>query len=312
MRIRAATPAEFEEAVGLLHIGQAEGVRQHRNEAILGLLHNHSIPAEGLLVAHDGSHLVGAVLATPSPGHVGLLRPPGTLRPDLDLEDRLVRAALDWLGSQGCFLVQSLAPPAEIERYHCLIRQGFLNPCRLWYLGHPLDPLPSPRLDVPAFTLLPFPQVRQRFEATLLATYADSLDFPELAGQRSLEDILEGHRAGTLHDPDRWWLIEQQGQDAGIVMVGLLPDTGEWDLSYLGLVPGVRGRGLGRAVLEVILHRAHRLGIPRVLVAVDERNLPAWRLYRSLGFLPDEAREVFLKLPAPSADTPLPPHAPVL
>jgi GNAT superfamily N-acetyltransferase len=192
------------------------------------------------------------------------------------------------------------------------VRQGFLNPCRLWYLAHPLDPLPSPGPDAPAFTLLPFPQVRQRFEATLPATYAGSLDFPELAGQRTLDDILEGHRAGTLHDPDRWWLIEHRGQDVGIAMVGLLSDSGEWDLSYLGLVPTARGRALGRAVLEEILYRAYLIGIPRVLVAVDERNVPAWRLYRSLGFLPDEAREVFLKLPAPSADTPLPPHAPVL
>lgn len=49
--------------------------------------------------------------------------------------------------------------------------------------------------------------------------------------------------------------------------------------------PKVRGRGLGRALLERALEAARRMrGLRQVRLAVVASNLPALRLYESLGF----------------------------
>lgn len=45
-----------------------------------------------------------------------------------------------------------------------------------------------------------------------------------------------------------------------------------------------RGRGVGRRLMQRLLLRLQRQGIPRVFLMVREDNQPAINLYRSLGF----------------------------
>jgi ribosomal protein S18 acetylase RimI-like enzyme len=54
---------------------------------------------------------------------------------------------------------------------------------------------------------------------------------------------------------------------------------------YLGLGQSLRGKGLGRTLLPYCMARARSVvpGWP-VTCAVDERNVPALRLYERLGF----------------------------
>jgi ribosomal protein S18 acetylase RimI-like enzyme len=68
-----------------------------------------------------------------------------------------------------------------------------------------------------------------------------------------------------------------------------------WEVIYLGLTPGARGRGLGRAVLRHALELA-RDHVPFLELAVDLRNTPAVRLYRSAGFIPRNLRAVHLAI----------------
>ena len=61
-------------------------------------------------------------------------------------------------------------------------------------------------------------------------------------------------------------------------------------LSHIGLFepvgthPDFQGRGLGKAVLSYGLHRLHDLGMTHASVCVETDNLPATRLYESMGF----------------------------
>lgn len=53
----------------------------------------------------------------------------------------------------------------------------------------------------------------------------------------------------------------------------------------VGTHPSQQGRGLGKAVLAAGLQRLKKLGMTQAQVCVESDNLPAIRLYESLGFL---------------------------
>src|SRR5262249_58305913 len=91
-----------------------------------------------------------------------------------------------------------------------------------------------------------------------------------------------------------WWLIRVGDEPAGVIVLTDLPDGPAWDLSYLGIVPTHRRRGLGRCATCHVLHAAPAAGLVQVQVAVDNRNDPARRLYQTLGVVPSLARGVYL------------------
>jgi GNAT superfamily N-acetyltransferase len=55
-------------------------------------------------------------------------------------------------------------------------------------------------------------------------------------------------------------------------------------LEDLFVAPSARGSGLGRALVQGVLDRAAARGCRRVELDVNDANLPALRLYESLGF----------------------------
>ncbi len=129
----------------------------------------------------------------------------------------------------------------------------------------------------------------------LRASYTSSLDMPELEGARSLDDILESHRATGRFVPDRWRLGQVPGEPhaAAILMLSEVPDRDVWEIVYLGLTPAARGRGLGRQIIAHALELA-RPHASRLELAVDIRNRPATRLYDATGFVVFDRRSVHL------------------
>ena len=55
-------------------------------------------------------------------------------------------------------------------------------------------------------------------------------------------------------------------------------------LAELYVTPARRGRGLGRALMEAALREARERGADWMDIGVDEPDVPARRLYESLGF----------------------------
>src|ERR1017187_7741552 len=124
------------------------------------------------------------------------------------------------------------------------------------------------------------------FRSVLQATYAGSLDMPELEGARSLDDVLESHKAAGRFVAERWRLGRLPGdaQASAVLLLAEVPGRNVWEVIYLGLTQSVRGRGLGRAILEHALELAG-CQVPWLELAVDLRNTPALRLYDSAGFV---------------------------
>lgn len=56
------------------------------------------------------------------------------------------------------------------------------------------------------------------------------------------------------------------------------------EVYVVGVDPGERGTGLGRALTLAGLHYLRDRGLPEAMLYVDEDNVPAIRLYQALGF----------------------------
>ena len=66
------------------------------------------------------------------------------------------------------------------------------------------------------------------------------------------------------------------------------------EVSYLGLVPAARRRGLAGALIRFADRVASTGGYRTLNVSVDVRNTPAMKLYARHGFIEYDRREVWL------------------
>jgi GNAT superfamily N-acetyltransferase len=102
-----------------------------------------------------------------------------------------------------------------------------------------------------------------------------------------------------LHDLDRryggeagaFWVARLDGQVVGSVGVERLPD-GRAELHRLYLDATLRGRGVGRALVEAVLGWCRMAGIDRLTLWSDTRFDRAHRLYEGMGFTKIGEREL--------------------
>jgi ribosomal protein S18 acetylase RimI-like enzyme len=309
--------------------------RDLRESLSLDLLQRGELQPEGLFVLPGPDGPCGALLCLPIPGAAGLLWLPGTRpqiggrsgepsRTDVDAAppqdvqsgaarqaaptseeqaaDALVRHAIGWLHSRGVKLVQCLLIAEEEPLAEPLLRCGFQRITDLWYLRHE-DATPVACLDTPArLNFVSFADApRSLFAQTLERTYEGTLDCPEINGVRTIEEVLAGHQAQGRFDPGRWWLACDGEVPVGVLLMTEQPDSGDWEISYMGVVAEARGRGCGREVLLKALTEAWAAGVRRVVLCVDSRNRPASELYRRMGFEPYDRRAVYLAIAAVGA-----------
>lgn len=111
------------------------------------------------------------------------------------------------------------------------------------------------------------------------ATRAASFDREPIAPEAH-----EAWLAGVLGDPGRrLWIAEEAGVPVGQVRVDRAADG--VGVVSIGLAPGVRGRGLGRAILRLgLAAAAAELGIGRARAVVRRSNVPSRRLFEGAGF----------------------------
>ncbi len=98
------------------------------------------------------------------------------------------------------------------------------------------------------------------------------------------------HEHYQKHYPDALWLIvEQAGRAVGRLYLE------RWETEHriidIALMPAVRGRGMGGAILRDLLEEAAAEG-KSVGIHVEKLN-PAMSLYRRLGFRPVEDKGVY-------------------
>jgi mycothiol synthase len=293
LEITQARPEEHHAAFELAYRRTRSDVRRLQVAQALKLLAGGVLDPAGIWIARQAGKVCGVQIAVPLGGASFLFWLPEVLEPR-GIADALVEAALHWCASEGGRLAQLFVPPADAARAAPLLRHGFEPITRLCYLEHDLKALPcEPPSRVQVRCERFTPVVEACFRETLAGSYEGTLDCPELSGARSVEEVLAGYRA-SKGGPAPWWLVWADEEPAGVVIMTELPEGPAWDLSYLGVLPRWRRHGLGRMAAGRAVRATHAAGAVRMVLAVDERNDPARRLYETLGFIETEVRNVFL------------------
>jgi ribosomal protein S18 acetylase RimI-like enzyme len=295
--VETARPEQREAAFRLIFGYLDERTRERRVANALHLLECGDLNPEALFIVPGSTGPSGAIICLPVPGASGLVWPPGALPggETTAVEDALVRRASAWLQGYGARLGQALLTADELHLAGPLERNGYRRITTLWCLRHGLDHIPVER-SPERLTTHPYDSNPDLFHATLIQTYEGTEDCPEVTGARTIEEIISGHMAQGVFDPARWRLAFFDGRPAGVLLLVETPDSGGWDLAYVGVIPAARRRGVGRELMTTALREAKAGGASQLTLSVDARNSPAAALYESLGFERVEAREVFLTL----------------
>ncbi len=289
------------DALGLLYRRVPEEFRRQLIADSLAEAEAGRVDLSGLWVARRRGKMAGVLLTQPLAG-----RAAAVWAPEVELSwgrgalaSGLIRNALEDLRARGFRIAQALVDASAPRTAAVdLSRGGMPRITALTYM-HRDTARPMGRTfprDRPSFDWRPFgPETEAEFHAVLQRTYLSSLDMPELEGIRSLDDVMASHRAAGRFDPSRWRVGTLPGEPeaAAVLLLSEVPDRPAWEVTYLGLTPPARGRGLGRAVLAFALDLA-RAHVPRLELAVDDRNHPARHLYDGAGFLPFDRRLVHL------------------
>lgn len=114
------------------------------------------------------------------------------------------------------------------------------------------------------------------------------------AGEASIRDVA----AGVALAP-AYFLVEDGARIGFFVLsLGYSPEHGGTDgfIDDIYIIPEARGRGLGRAALDLALAESRNHGIRVLLLEVEADNDRAYHLYTSIGFTDTKRRLLRLVL----------------
>jgi mycothiol synthase len=162
---------------------------------------------------------------------------------------------------------------------------GFERFRALWQMRRSLrDPLEQPRLPG-GTTLRTFRPGRDEQEWLSLNARAFA-KHPE-QGAWSRHD-LQVREQEPWFDPAGFFLAERDGVMTGFhwtkIPAPAEPEQSIGEVYVVGVDPGERGTGLGRALTLAGLHYLRDRGLTEAMLYVDEDNVPAIRMYEGLGF----------------------------
>ncbi len=287
------SPEQRTDALRVLHSGLPYGQQLALVQALQGTRDQGHAEFDGLLIALAADQVVAAAWAQLTPGRTAVVWLPDANSP---AALALMRAMAEFLDACEVTLAQFLAADDEIVSLELLEAGGFHELAKLAYLAadQALFPrhCPTSQLEFSSHA----DDTPERLGELLVRTYEGSLDCPQLNGIRDSSDVLDGYRQQGTFDPERWFIVANQGEDIGTLILTVHSDSGNWELVYMGLVPEQRGNGFGREVLDYAMWKAGEGGAERLVLAVDQDNQPALENYERAGFVAWDRRTVYARL----------------
>jgi ribosomal protein S18 acetylase RimI-like enzyme len=253
-----------------------------------------------LHLAPDGqpATVAGMCLWVPAPGKTAMLFGPSQSdHPETaSATAAAVVATLEDARAHGVLLVQALVEPSDAAGKTVFAAAGLTHLAALTYMERK-PPVQPPEFSLPGDVLMePYcAATHADFCHAISASYEQTLDCPALSGLRSIEDVIEGHKAVGPFDPQLWSVLKIGGRAVGCLLLADVPARRALELVYLGLAPSVRGRGLGRLLMRRVLAIASRRHFELATLAVDAANVPAVRLYRRSGYASVGQRVALIK-----------------
>jgi ribosomal protein S18 acetylase RimI-like enzyme len=285
--VKPLAPGDKDQALSLL-LAQAvlEG-RVMRLPMMLADLGGGDLAAGNLLGAYRGQQLVGAVFFQSRAGQAGVAGLPGTLGEEPpETAQSLLQAAVQRLAAEGARL-RCLFVEDETQRETTLLHRTRFEPLAQ-FLSLASAESQFPQVD-PQCPLAFEPyttQGHQRLVQVMEATCRQTLDCPALAALRSVEDTLADFRQSGRFDPGRWLIAHRAGEDVGCLLLADHAENQDMELAYVGVMPASRGNHWGFQIVRHAQWLARLAGRKRLLLVVDESNLPARRMYAEAGFEP--------------------------
>jgi mycothiol synthase len=207
-----------------------------------------------------------------------------------------LRSTCQWSLREGASLIQVITEPDDTNRNDLCRRSGFRPLTDLIYLLRPDNPAPAIRPSLPEGMrwLTYAPEHKDLFTQAIGGTYEDSQDCPELSDLRDMADVVESHQGAGHFQPELWQVLLQNDQPLGVLILSPLRSQDAMELTYMGLIPSARSKGLGKLLLRETFYQANRCGNLPLTLAVDCRNTAAYRLYTGAGFQAVMRRRVFI------------------
>jgi mycothiol synthase len=249
-----------------------------------------------LIEARRGAILAGAVIGQAMPGRAAMVWPPQLVEPQplvtsSMLLDELCRELVD----RDTVIAQSLLQSEALLDAEHLQAGGFSLLADLLYLYAPADVLPEKRPDT-GFELAPATRGEERRLIDAIdSTYVGTHDCPSLDGSRDTADVLEGYRTIGVYRPELWMIVRKGGQDVGCLLLADHPEQRQVELVYMGLIPAIRGHGMGLQLVRMAQWLTRDAGRDRLVLAVDAANRPALQVYEAAQFHVFDRRSVYWK-----------------
>ena len=241
--------------------------------------------------------VAAACLWVLNPGNTAMLyftdlnRRPTALEPTA----ACLRAAVADARAAGAAVVQAVVPADDRLSIGACEKAGMIGLATLYYMRRRRPIFPPASRWPPGVTLTHYsPAAHPWFVETIAATYEQTLDCPALIGRRTMEEVIAGHKATGQFDPALWCLAWQGSRPVGVLLLTRHPGRDVLELAYLGLIVAARGHGLGAALLREALRILIAERIGALILAVDQANQPALRLYRRLHCRITDRRRVFI------------------
>jgi len=243
---------------------------------------------DGWLCARSSGAIAATAVVQPLPSGSAVVLPP---HGDPSLFDALAESMLAQLRSAGCHQAALFLDPGCEWQADPLVANGFRFVTEIQTRRRePLEPAP----DIPeGFRLIPAQCDMQLFGKLLERTYEGTLDVPESRHVRPIKDVLAAAKLGQP-EPPHWWILNGAGVgNIGIIQLAMV-DGVVAELSYFGIIPEMRNRGLGAIALAAAMREAARSGSKMLSLCADVRNAPALRLYDASLFRTIQIQRLYL------------------
>lgn len=291
-QILRCPPPERESALKCLHAGLSADQQTAFIQTLDLLRGSDASLFDGLLVAKSDEKLIAATWVQFTPGSAAIVWPPAFDSPAASDVMVVIARLLD---DHKIALAQIVIAANEAVNEDLLAVGGFRRLVDLAYFTLERSNFPryfaQERLDFEQNAT----EHPERLQATIRQSYAGTLDCPEINDLRNPAEVVAGYQVQGRFKSENWFLVRSADQDVGVLILAEHPPGENWELVYMGLVPTARGHGFGEQVVRFAAEQARKNGAERLVLAVDERNLPALDMYRRLGFVMWERRIVFAR-----------------
>jgi ribosomal protein S18 acetylase RimI-like enzyme len=212
-----------------------------------------------------------------------LVSPPKT-EGEVEKTTKLIRTSFESLQDRMTGLAQTVMETNQPLLARAYENAGFQKLSILTYM----ERVKSVRVPIATSNEVSFVSMEETTDEILQSilenTYIGSLDCPKIHGLRQMKDIVEGHRNQGSYDAQLWTIAQLEYEPVGVLLLSPLPEASCMELSYLGIIPAARGKGIGDALVNLAVKQATNYGLPRIVLAVDAANTPATALYERWNF----------------------------